>query len=764
MSYIPVFSTNNYKIQINILYNTKTAKDDDVANDDSTSTITNDDSLNNNFYIIENMNDILIEEFSTKNNYDRFKANYKSDDNPLYIVNDSYYIDANVINTIRKNNSAKFPSYNSSTNVSVRKADFKHLYDRFKEKYEKNKKTSTHDYENKLLTIFKDTFKKVIDSLKDKKISMPRAIPKIDRLDYLFNNEGFINNDIVGGELFHKYIQNTYDTTTDMDLKEALQLFYNIANSNFANKFKYEYFLSTEIINNIFKIIQENSSNDQSQYIYGRQKPNLNNNETKENIYNKYFKYVFPNKKDINNLSDPDKDKILMFNNVYYIIKNIYLLDNTIINVTNYKVSNNTQEDKKKYYISQVSLLDLKDNITHFEIEKNKVIIYLKATLKYIIENPILQINYLIDDLENVRQSFLPQSNILLPKDINTNYSSYDKIYIHNNIKYAENTQNIDSIVADARKKDYIKNKEELFLNNKALKLFKYFFKRKLKTISDDKIVEKIVEKNIIYLIRNIFKFYNNKEFKKYYIADTYIEKFNNNLPSDEYYSITKGTTIEESDKYKIIFTLFTKLSSKDPTPDVPVVPAAVVPAVAVPAVPAAAVVPAVAAVPLVPLAPAVIGKKIFKEIESSDARLSENKIYKINVVFRCYLDKTGKKPTFVRTLVAEQCLSRAQKLDNVFTDNLYKTFNLPENYLYNKLANITRKQKPNIIPTNKVLENKVLENKVLENKVNPYAQEDIMLNKRGGKVIKKYNHSKNITLKHKINENVKFINNNIYQ
>ena len=735
MSYNPVFSTNNYKIQINILYNTKTAKDDDVANDDNTTTSTNDDSLDNNFYIIENMNDILIEEFSTKINYDYFKANYNGDDNPLYIVNDSYYLDTNVINNIRKNNSAKFPSYNSSTNINVRKADFKHLYDRFKEKYdrfkekyEKNKKTSTSDstpdYENKLLTIFKDTFKKVIDSLKDKKISMPKKIPDIVNLEYLFTNEDFIGNDIVGGELFYKYIQNTYDTTTDKVLKEALQLFYNIANSNIANKFKYEYFLSTEIINNIFKIIQENSSNDQSQYPYGRQKPNLNNNETKENIYNKYFKYVFPNKKDINNLSDPDKDKILMFNNVYYIIKNIYLLDNTIINVTNYKVSNNKQEDKKKYYISQVSLLDLKDNITHFEIEKNKVIIYLKATLKYIIENPILQINYLIDDLENVRQSFLPQSNILLPKDINTNYSSYDKIYIHNNIKYVENTQNIDTIVADARKKDYIKNKEELFLNNKALKLFKYFFKRKLKTVSD-----KIVEKNIIYLIRNIFKFYNNKEFKKHYIADTYIQKFDNDLPSNEYYSITKGNTIEDSDKYKIILNLLTKLSTKDP-------------------------------VPLV----SVVGKSIFKKIESSDARLSENKIYKINVVFRCYLDKTGKKPTFVRTLVAEQCLSRAQRLDNAFTDSLYKTFNLPENYLYNKLANITRKQKPNVVPTNKVLENKVLENKVLENKVNPYTQEDIMLNKKGGKVIKKYNHSKIITLKHKNSENVKFINNNIYQ
>jgi hypothetical protein len=739
MSYIPVFSTNNYKIQINILYNTKTAKDDDVANDDSTSTSTNDDSLNNNFYIIENMNDILIEEFSTKINYDWFKANYKGDDNPLYIVNDSYYIDANVINTIRKNNSAKFPSYNSNTNLNVRKADFKHLYDRFKEKYEKNKKTSTSDstpdYENKLFTIFKDTFIKIYES--KKKLPPNNSIKRTKNLENLFKNDTFIEDDIVGNELFHKYIQNTYDTTIDKVLKEALQLFYNIANSNFAYKFKYEYFLSTEIINNIFKVIQENSSNDQSQYMYGRQKPNLNNNETKENIYNKYFKYVFPNNKDINNLSDPDKDKILMFNNVYYIIKNIYLLDNTIINVTNYKVSNNKQEEKKKYYISQVSLLDLKDNITHFEIEKNKVIIYLKATLKYIIENPILQINYLIDDLENVRQSFLPQSNILLPKDINTNYSSYDKIYIHNNIKYAENTQNINSIVADARRKDYIKNKEELFLNTKALKLFKYFFKRKLKDGSDIK----IIEKNIIYLIRNIFKFYNNKQFKKYYIADTYIEKFDNNLPSKEYYSITKGTTIEESDKYEIIFTLFTKLSSKDPTPDVSVVPA----------------------VPAVPVTP-VIGKRIYKEIESSDARLSENKIYKINVVFRCYLDKTGKKPTFVRTLVAEQCLSRAQELDNAFTDTLYKTFNLPENYLYNKLANITRKQKPNVVPTNKVLENKVLENKVLENKVNPYTQEDIMLNKRGGKVIKKYNHNKNITLKHKINENVKFINNNIYQ
>lgn len=706
MSYQSEFSTNNYKIQINIFYNTKSTNDDDVT---STNTSTIDDSLNNNYYIIENMNDILLEEFSTKENYDYFKKKYTGD-TPLYIVNDSYYLDTNVINTIRKNNSSKFPSYNYNSTIPVRIHEFKNKYERFK-------KNSTSAYEEELFKIFKKTFIEAFD-LKNKK-RLPDSIKNATDLESLFKNESFINDDIIGNELLHKFMQNIYETTQNINLKEALQLFYNIPNSKLTNKSKYEYFLSPEIINNIFKIIEENSNNDQYTF-NNRQKSTLNNNSTKEDLYNKYLKYVFPNKKDINSLSDPDKDKILMFHNVYYIIKNIYLLDNTIINVSNYRAS---KKDNKKYYVSQVSLLDLKDNITHFEIQKNKVIIYVKATLKYIIENPILQINYLIDDLENVRQSFLPQSNILLPKDINTNYSSYDKIYIHNKVKYSENTQNIDSIVVDARKKEFIKNKEELFLNTKALKLFNYFFKRKLKKELDPEIETKIIKSNIIYLIHKIFKFYNNKEFKKYYIADTYIQKFNNNLPFNEYYSITNGDIKGHDEKYDIISNLFLKSSEKD-----------------------------LSEKDLIPLT-----NSIFKEIESVDARLSENKIYKINVVFRCYLDKTGKKPTFIRTLVAEQCLSRAQRLDNVFTNTLYRTFNLPENYLYNKLTTITRKQQPNVAPTNKLL----------ENKVNPYAQEDIILNKRGGKVTKKYNYNKNITLKHKNIENienVKLTNNIIYQ
>jgi hypothetical protein len=112
-------------------------------------------------------------------------------------------------------------------------------------------------------------------------------------------------------------------------------------------------------------------------------------------------------------------------------------------------------------------------------------------------------------------------------------------------------------------------------------------------------------------------------------------------------------------------------------------------------------------------------------------------------------LNKNGKKPDFVRKIIAEKCLTRAQKLDEAFTNTLYRAFDLPENYLYNKLTNITRKQKPNVAP-----------NVDLENKINPVAQEENiainMLNKRGGrggKVTKKYNHNKN-------SAEIKFINN----
>jgi hypothetical protein len=758
----PVFSINNlndYKIQINILYNIKEGDDTNISTDE----------LDSNYYIIDNMRDILLEEFSYSETYNNFKIKYKDKTPlPLYIVNDSFYIDKYVIDNIRKTTVGKFPGKPNSE--SDAEANFKTNLRRFR--------AENTLYEAELLKFFKVILIDVLTTLKKSKSDITlsitdKSINEIPTLDKLSKDCMML----IRKPAFYTFIRNYYDTLKASTLKDALRAFYNISKNSLSDKYKYEYFLDTKTINDIFKFISESNNEDDDPFNrgYGR-RYSLNNNQTKEEIYNKYFKYVFPNKKDITYLSDQDKDKILMFNNVYYIIKNIYLLDNTIINVKNYKSGNNKPH---KYYISQVSLLDLKDNITHFKIEKNKVTIFVKANLKFIMEDPILQINYLIDDLENAKQNFLPQTYILQPKDINSNYSSYDKIYIHDNVKYTSNSQAIETVAINSRKRGYIKNKEELFLNTKAIQLFDKYFEKQIEKQKTDKteVDYNIITLNIKYLLYTIFKFYNNKEFKKYYIANTYIKYFNE-ITGIPYYSITKGDIKEGnlSKKYEIISNLFKDLSSTGDEEEDEEEEAK--------AKEAKAKAKAKEAKAKAKEAKAKaeedeegeeekeekegeegeegeeegkVKKKnkapiIFQIIKSPDARLENNNIYKINVVFRCYLNKNGKKPDFVRKIIAEKCLTRAQKLDEAFTNTLYRAFDLPENYLYNKLTNITRKQKPNVAP-----------NVDLENKINPVAQEEnIAINMpykrggrggRGGKVTKKYNHNKN-------SAKIKFINN----
>ena len=638
-----------YKIQINILYNTKDTDD------------TNSDDLNNTYYSIKNMQDILIEEFKNKKNYDDFNTKYPPDKQArLNIVNDSFYIDRNVMESLRKVANAGFPKIDrNANNETIRQEKFKTYFDKFI-KPDRNIENIA-DHKRCLLKVFKKLAIQALSSSKYKSApsydTEKQNIMSIKQFDRLLNIESFVH--LTGSVTFNWLIEQEYDKTSNSDpLKRALNLFYNIYNK-LSNKSKYEYFLDPNTVDYIFKIIDDNtttSSTSNEDYMYGPRKTSLNDSRTKEEIYNKYYKYVFPNKKDISNLNDSEKDKILLFYNVYYIIKNIYLLDDTIISVTNYKI--NTAQQKKKYYIKHVGLreLDDKNNVTHFQIKDNEVIIFIKATLEYIVENPILQINYLIDDLENARQNFLPQSYILEPKDISNNYSNYNKIYIHDKMNYKNISSDIDYYAKVLRKKNIIKNKEEVFLNTQALKLFNNYFKAQL---AKNNITDEMMESNIKFLLYVIFKFYNNKVFKKYYIADTYIQYLNVSNVSNKYYSITNKSIISEtSEKYNTISTIFKDSSDGESRGDI---------------------------------------KPIYAKFNSPDARLENNKIYKINVVFRCFLDKNGKKPTLGRKLIADNCLSKAQKLDEAFTNTLYRAFRLPENYLYNKLANITHKQNPNI-------------------------------------------------------------------
>jgi len=675
-----------YKIQINILYNTKDTDD------------TNSNDLNTNYFIINNMQDILIEEFKNTKNYKYFKTNYaktNSKSTPLYIVKDSFYIDRNVMESLRKVASAGFPKSSERVTEPVKAARFKTYFEKF------GKSNTNTAYKDALFVVFQDSALKAVPTKhksEEKQTEVITSITSVKTFDDLFDNKFFL--ELTGTETFNNLIEQIYEKTLDdTDLKQALNLFYNIF-TKLNNKAKYEYFLDPNTVNYISKLIDDStissssSSNDDYYYMQNQRKPTLNDNRAKEEIYNKYYKYLFPNKKDISSLTDLDKDKILMFNNVYYIIKNIYLLDETIISVTNYK-TNNTQQ-KKKYYIKHIGLreLDDKNNVTHFQIKDNEVIIFMKATLEYIIENPILQINYLIDDLENARQKFVPQSYILEPKDISNNYSNYNKIYIHDKINYKNISSDIDYFAKVLRKKNTIKNKEEIFLNTKALKLLNNYFKAQL----NKSYTQAMMESNIKFLLYVIFKFYNNKVFKKYYIADTYIQYLNE---SNKYYSITNKSIINEtSEKYDIISTIFEESSQEEQKPETE------------------------------------DNISIYKKFNSYDARLENNKIYKINVVFRCFLDINGKKPTLGRKLIAVSCLSRAQKLDEAFTNTLYKAFRLPENYLYNKLANITHKQKPNV------------------------TLEKNIANIEGGKISKNYKYSKNNTRKYKNNAKLLLTNN----
>ena len=681
-----------YKIQINILYNTKDT-------DDSNSNDTNSNDLNTNYFIINNMQDILIEEFKNRENYDYFKTNYaKTKSTPLYIVKDSFYIDRNVMESLRKVANAGFTKSSERETEPVKAARFITYFEKFVKSNNSNTKITA--YKDDLFAIFQDSALKAVPTKykgENKQTEPTISINSVKTFDELFKNEFFL--ELTGTETFNNLIKQIYEKTPDdTDLKQALNLFYNIF-TKLNNKAKYEYFLDPNTVNYISKLIDDStisssSSNDDYYYMQNQRKPTLNDNRAKEEIYNKYYKYLFPNKKDISSLTDLDKDKILMFNNVYYIIKNIYLLDDTIISVTNYK-TNNTQQ-KKKYYIKHIGLreLDDKNNVTHFQIKDNEVIIFMKATLEYIIENPILQINYLIDDLENAKQKFVPQSYILEPKDISNNYSNYNKIYIHDKINYKNISSDIDYFAKVLRKKNTIKNKEEIFLNTQALKLLNNYFKAQL----NKSYTQAMIESNIKFLLYVIFKFYNNKVFKKYYIADTYIQYLNE---SNKYYSITNKNIINEtSEKYDIISTIFEESSQEEQKPETE------------------------------------DNISIYKKFNSYDARLEDNKIYKINVVFRCFLDINGKKPTLGRKLIAVSCLSRAQKLDEAFTNTLYKAFRLPENYLYNKLANITHKQKPNV---------------TLEKKI---------ANIEGGKISKNYKYSKNNTRKYKNNAKLLLTNN----
>jgi hypothetical protein len=81
--------------------------------------------------------------------------------------------------------------------------------------------------------------------------------------------------------------------------------------------------------------------------------------------------------------------------------------------------------------------------------------------------------------------------------------------------------------------------------------------------------------------------------------------------------------------------------------------------------------------------------------------------------------------------------------LDEIFTRTFYSTFDLPENFLYNKLSNITKKNQSKVVLQN---ENKQVEKQTNPNP-NPYLNQEPIKEKtrlrQGGSLIKNLDRNK---------------------
>ena len=476
----------------------------------------------------------------------------------------------------------------------------------------------------------------------------------------------------------HAIRYNSYKEAA-IEFKNNINAIFSKNNVDGGNEFiklnKYEYFLDKPSIRYIFNIIETNnkSTRPEQQLQFTRQENSLNSKDSKKQILTENFKYVFPNKTSIDQLGSGEEELIILFYNIVYIIKKIYLLDTTIIDV-----------DKAKFFVKNLTL----DKLNPFRrdaISGNDYLatIRFNVDLTYINEIPILRINYIIDDLES-NNTFKATAFEAKNFSKNQKYDKYKSIYIYDDINYNRYKNNITNFFNTIKIQNIIKSKEELFYNEIVLNKMETLHKEFLSNETDKKQPKKqtndpeIITSNIIYFLKDILKLYDGKEFTynndSYFIYDTLITKNFNKLgdsadkpadkPAEEnsvpFYSISqKKTHIHSNLKtHKIVKNL--KLKQRSLGTD---------------------------------LSDVSVDFNIFFS-DSPDKRIKA-RVYYIFIVLLCYkADENGKKPNIKDRVIAENCLQRANVLDKSFSTLFYNKFKISEHFLFNKLSNLTRSKK----------------------------------------------------------------------
>ena len=665
--------------------------------------LTNNDENDEKEFTINNMTQILLQHFADPSN------GLPLNDQHIFMLKDNYYIDNDVLKSIRgskvDNKPFVFKDFNnrepdqivnefytpilSNNDNSIKILILTQILFFALQSIENAEKIADR---TNIIKYNEDKGKR--DAKKELLEATIKAIPDLEKKDETAINN-FIKNftdilNILVEKNVMSYLKSIYDNTNDTS-EEKLEFRKNLSNImlkinsgtdkniNLNKVETFRYFLNQNIIDYIFETIQNNisasSRNSQQQYFGNYNRPNLlNTPEMFKQIIKENIKYVYPDKTNIETLAESEEQDILLFHNILYIIKKIYLLDTTIIS---YKETYNMKNISKKFYIKNLTL----EQYNPFKLDKIKkdgfynVVISFKCDIKYINENPILKINYIIDDTEILDKTNHLKVIEFEPMNFNKNqdFKKYNSIYIYDTFDYKSNDSKINKILNTIKMQKIIKTKEELFYNDIALNEFNDLLNIQFDVSKNIK--EKNISPNIVYFLKNILKLYNGKEIThaniSYFVYDTLIiNDISATDPLLNFYSISENKSINYNNfkTEKIQKNFLKKIESlqyKEP-----------------------------------------FSKDKFNvyKAESKDNRITRNTYY-IFILFICYkADEKGNKPSLKKRLIGEVCLNRAQILDKAFNDLFYSKFNISETFLYNKLVNlqkpkqaITAKNKDNI-------------------------------------------------------------------
>ena len=382
-----------------------------------------------------------------------------------------------------------------------------------------------------------------------------------------------------------------------------------------------------------------------------------------------YYKYI-NNTKKTSDFDDDEKMDALMFYNVMYLLRNIYLKKQTIlINIQG-----------EKYYVDEILFYDLPYiHMVKKDYDKPKKInIYLRIKTIPIIDIPIIKIHYIVDDLE-VQSLKLSAPREFKPVDLDKDFAKYSTMYIFDNFKYKEETDSMTAFFNSLKSEKRIDKIQELFFNADIVNKYKkrYYEQHKPKQAAPKKTDEEAnaikynnINANILYLLRQNFNLIDNKiSIDNTSIDDTYIAY---DISGDEERR-KDGNKSNVTVKYHSIMT--NKKYDKYTNPK------------------KEAIIKNIIAEHIKRFGVNYEGDNFFYADNRTDERLPA-KVYNIIVIFRTFKQDSAKKnPSLMRRYVGDECLSNAVELDSIFSKLFYRTLGLPDKYLYDKFVNLTSKK-----------------------------------------------------------------------